>query len=230
MIKSRMSKEQWGELFSHAKHGHTLWDGTAPDPHNPIHAHTTAWQFVNYAKEFGFFKKGDKILDLGCGNGRFAIPFSEMDLTYEGTDPMEECIDFCKTTFKPFPHLRFTHTPIHSPEYGLFGDTTSENYRIDHDNETFDNVIVYSVFTHLQTLPAATNYANEVIRVLKPKGRLFCTWYRSPPNKSPDTFIGRTVYNEWDIMTMLKGFEFLHTYGGHTDAYYDQWALFCVKS
>lgn len=224
-----MNQEEWAFAFSHAKHGHILWDGTAPDPKNPAHAYTTAWKFVNHAMYLGFFKPKNRILDLGCGNGRFGIPFSEMDVRYEGVDPVKPCIDFCRTTFRPFPHLQFHFADIYNEVFNKHGGVDPAHYRLPYDDRSFDDVICYSVFTHLQTLEVAKNYMAEVKRVLKPGGKLFCSWYRSPPNPSPDPYVGRTVYAESDILTMLQGFSCEYSYGGHTDVFYDQWALFCTR-
>jgi SAM-dependent methyltransferase len=221
------TKEEWAKIFSKACHGHILWNGNAPDPSNPIHAYDTAHNFVSHAIHLGFFNKGNHILDLGCGNGRFGICFSEMDVTYEGVEPMKECVDFCKEAFFDYPHLNFNHTPVNSPDYGLSGNVEPLNFKLNYPDSFFDDVICYSVFTHLQTLDVAKNYIKEIKRVLKPNGNLFITFYRSPPNKSADPYFGRTVFNEWDILTILNGFDCLFSYGGHTDKFYDQWGMFC---
>lgn len=224
------SEAEWAAIFSKAKHGHILWDGNASDPTNPIHAVTSAHNFVSHGKSLSFFQDGHKILDLGCGNGRFAIEFSNLDVQYEGIEPMIECVNFCKEAFADFSHINFHHLPINSPEYGLKGETDMVDFTLPFPDQFFDDVICYSVFTHLKTLTIAQRYMSEIFRVIKPKGNLFVTFYRSPPNKAADNFIGRTVYNEWDIMTLLNGFDVLYSYGGHTDAYYDQWGLFCRQN
>lgn len=221
------SQENWVKIFSEAKYGHTLWDGNAPDPDNPIHAYNSAHHFVSHARSLGFFRPKSKILDLGCGNGRFAIVFSEMNVKYEGIEPMKECVNFCKGAFREYPHLNFHHTPVNSPDYGLTGDQPPNHFTLDYPNDFFSDIICYSVFTHLQTLEIAQHYMQEMKRVLRPNGNLFITFYRSPPNKAADSYAGRTVYNEWDIMTMLKQFDVLYSYGGHEDKFYDQWGLFC---
>lgn len=223
------TKEEWAAVFAGAKHGHVLWDGNAPDPTNPAHAYTSAHHFVSHAKCFGFFRDGGRILDLGCGNSRFGIVFSEMDVEYEGVEPMAECVEFAKAAFGDYGHMRFHHTPVNSPDYGLSGGVDPVHFKLDYPDEHFTDLIAYSVFTHLQTVPVAYNYMNEIRRVLRPGGKLFISWYRSPPDKKADPYIGRSVYNEWDIMNMMWGFSFDCTYGGHTGLYYDQWGMFCTR-
>ncbi len=225
-----MTKEQWMAIFAKAKHGHILWDGNAENPSSPIHAYNTAWSFVRHGEFLGMFRPNSHILDLGCGNGRFGIPFSEMDVTYEGVDPVRECIDFCREAFQDYPRLHFQFADVYNEVFNPSGTINPKNYQLPFDQHSFDDVICYSVFTHLQTVEVATAYMREIKRVIKPGGKLFCTWYRSPPNPQPDPYVGRTVYLESDIMSLLQGFTFQCTYGGHTDAYYDQWGLFCTKS
>lgn len=226
------TKEEWAATFVNAKHGHILWDGRAANPYAPELAYTTAFEFVDFAKTFGMFKEGNKILDLGCGNGRFCIPFSTMNVEYTGLDPMREQILFCQSTFASYPRLKFAHIDVKNEVFNPAGSVPVEQYQFPFPNGYLDDVIAYSVFTHLQTLSAAQSYMREIKRVLKPGGKLFITWYRSPPDPKPNDYVGRTVYNEWDIMTMMNGFNYSFTYGGHNSQndYYDQWALFCVKA
>lgn len=236
MLKSpcrKRSREDWAAVFSEAKEGHVLWDGWAPDPYNPIHAVNSSHDFVTTAESFGFFRPGGKVLDLGCGNGRLGIALSERDIDYLGLDPFLPSIRFCRQAFRRYPRMRFEHIDVRNSHFHPSGGVQARAFRIDAPDDSFQDVIAYSVFTHLETLESARNYVAEICRVLKPGGHLFTSWYRSPPNLHQDQTVGRTVYNEWDIMTMLSGFSCDFSYGGHTDKYYDQWAIFstqCEKS
>lgn len=223
------TKEQWAEVFSTAKAGHVMWDGNAEDPYDPVHAYTTSKEFIQFGQTLGFFKKGDKILDIGCGNGRFCIPLSEMIVNYTGIDPMLEQIIFCQNAFKDYKHLKFAHCDVRNEVFNPNGSIPPEQYRFPFPDGYFDDIIAYSVFTHLQTLLVASHYMDEVRRTLKTGGKFFVTWYRSPPDPIENNFVGRTVYHEWDIMTIMQGFKFQVTYGGHTAGFYDQWGIFCER-
>lgn len=221
-------KAYWAKVFSDAKHGHILWDGTAKNPTDPNLAYLTSIKFTEHAEYLGFFKPNNKVLDLGCGNGRFATVMCEKDVSYVGIDPCRKSIEFCKSAFSDFNNVQFIFSDIWNEVFNPSGSIAAENYKIPFPDSHFDDVIVYSVFTHLQTLPTAQNYAKEIRRVMKPGGKLFCTWYRSPPNQITD-YVGRTCYPEHEIMNMLSGLKFDHTYGGNNSEFYDQWCLFCTK-
>lgn len=229
VIQPKRTKEYWSKVFAAAKHGHILWDGNDKDPTAPELAYVTAQQFIQHAKFLGFFKDKSRILDIGCGNGRFCIFFSEMNVTYDGIDPMLPCIDFCKQAFGGYPQLHFHFANIYNQDSNPKGIIQSIDYLFPFPDQSFDDVIAYSVFTHLERPEVAKHYMSEIKRVLRRNGKLFITCYRSPPNPKADPYVGRTVYLESDIMTMLNGFSFDYTYGGHTDQFYDQWGLFCTK-
>jgi SAM-dependent methyltransferase len=224
----KKTKEEWATIFSDAKCGHVLWDGWATDPYNPIHAYHSSHKFIDHASYYGFFKIGGKVLDLGCGNGRLAIALSEKPVDYTGIDPVKNSIDFCQEAFKDYPHLKFQFMDIKNETFNKNGNIDPRQFTIPFDDQYFDTIICYSVFTHLQEIEIATRYMCEITRVLKPKGKFFSTWYRSPPNEL-DNFVGRTAYLESDIMTILHNFSFQHTYGGHSNQFYDQWAIFATK-
>lgn len=224
-----MNKNQyWAEIYSKAKHGHILWDGNAKNPTDPALAYETSIQFVSYAQSHGMFKTNNKILDIGCGNGRFATIFCELNVSYFGIDPCKGSIDFCKDAFKDFDNIKFSFLDVYNQVFNPDSKILPENYKFPFPNNSFDDIIVYSIFTHLQNTQSAYNYSKEIKRILKPGGKLFCTWYRSPPNQITD-YVGRTCYAEHDIMNMLSGLNFEHTYGGHKSEYYDQWCLLCSK-
>ena len=221
----KKSKEQYSEIFSNPKDKNT---------YNPEHNYTSSNQFIEHALYLGFFSTGNKVLDLGCGNGRLGISLSNLDLDieYQGLDPMLPCIEFEKNVFIDFPKMHFNHQDIYSAISNPTGTIKPEYYKFPFPDNYFDDVICYSVFAHLERFEVALNYMSEIKRVLKDGGKFFITCYRSPPDPKPYSSGERTVYLESDIMNMLSGFQFLYTYGGHVNQkqeYYDQWGLFCVK-
>lgn len=56
------------------------------------------------------------------------------------------------------------------------GRYSADEYRFPFEDESFDFVVLTSVFTHL--LPAdRDNYISEIARVLRPRGRCFATFF-----------------------------------------------------
>jgi len=215
--------QDWADKFSTLKAGHILWDGTAKNPSDPRLAVTTSRHFCQHVGSFGFLEPGNHILDVGCGNGRLCIGLTEYDITYEGFDTEKPCIDFCNTTFADYPQFKFQYVDV-AAYSNAKGQTPASQFIFPYEDNSFDTVIVYSVFTHLCDYESADNYMKQIKRVLKPGGKIFCTWYRSPPNPATD-FFGRTTYYEAQIMNLMQGFWALQTYGGHSTKYFDQWVI-----
>ena len=102
-----------------------------------------------------FIKKGDKILDLGCGNGRLFEIVNGAE--YIGVDISEKMIQVAK---KRYPQAQFLVTsPLSLP--------FSEN--------TFDKVFCLSVLHHIPSSQLRVQFLREIKRVLKPQGLLFIT-------------------------------------------------------
>ncbi len=102
-----------------------------------------------------FIKKGDKILDLGCGNGRLFEIVNGAE--YIGVDISEKMIEIAKTRY---PQAQFLVT---SPLLLPFPDNT------------FDKVFCLSVLHHIPSEQLRRRFLGEIKRVLKPEGLLFLT-------------------------------------------------------
>jgi ubiquinone/menaquinone biosynthesis C-methylase UbiE len=121
-----------------------------------------------------------KILDIGCGIGRVAIPLTayiSKEGRYEGFDIVRQGIEWCKDKIsKKFPNFNFTHIDLRNELYNLETDTTSAEFTFPYEDHSFDIVIATSLFTHM--LPKDTErYVQEVSRLLKVNGKLLCTFF-----------------------------------------------------
>ncbi len=110
--------------------------------------------------EFLFKKnleKKDKVLDLGCGNGRFYSLVSSEKAFYTGVDFSENLI---KVARKKYPEVDFqTGSALNLP----FSD-----------NE-FHKIFSISVLHHIPSRQLRSQFLKECRRVLKPKGVLIIT-------------------------------------------------------
>jgi len=110
-----------------------------------------------------FIKKGEKILDLGCGNGRlFEI---KNDAEYFGADVSSKMIEIAK---KNYPQGKFFLTsPLSLPFQDHF----------------FDKVFCLSVFHHIPSFKYRMQFLKEIKRVLKKDGTLILTVWNLLPKK-----------------------------------------------
>lgn len=104
-----------------------------------------------------YIKEGDKILDIGCGNGRLYELVKEKSVDYVGIDNSEKMIEIAK---KKFPEARF-----------LIADALNLPFK----NEEFDAAFMIAVFPHIPSEKLQIQALSEVNRVLKKNGYLFIT-------------------------------------------------------
>jgi SAM-dependent methyltransferase len=121
-----------------------------------------------------------RVLDIGCGIGRMAIPLTQYlsrEARYEGFDPVRRSIDHCRSRTTPsYPNFCFQHADVYNKSYNPQGVLVDAEYRFPYPDGTFDVALAVSVFTHL--LPAGTErYIAETARVLKPGGRFLATYF-----------------------------------------------------
>jgi len=215
------SREEWLQLLATTTEWHL--QGEKPEVH-----YDSAFEIIERSGAAGLWREGDTILDIGCGNGRLAIPLTTRDVRYIGVEPIAACVEFCRRAFAPWPNLRFVHLDLKSERYNPDGTINPLEFVFPVEDRSVDTILFASVFTHLGTLEVCKRYLDESLRVLKPGGRIGCSWFRSPPNTvCSDT--SRTVFLESDIINLLKPFRVLHTEGGLTDGCHDQWVMMLQK-
>ncbi len=103
-----------------------------------------------------YIKKGAKVLDLGCGNGRLSEFLKQKDVTYLGVDNNSKFIEIAK---KNFPEEKF-----------MLGDMV----KVDTD-ESFDNILCIAAYHHLPNKEDRVAAALEMHRLLKKDGVLILT-------------------------------------------------------
>lgn len=135
---------------------------------------------------FQFFQKychpktNAHILDIGCGTGQMAVQFlsylNEEGL-YQGMDVNKEEIDWCMRNIKPLrKNFRFSVVNVCNKIYNPEGEVHAEHFHFPYKKNSFDFVILLSVFTHMVPKDLE-NYMREIFRVLKKGGKCFMTFF-----------------------------------------------------
>jgi len=99
------------------------------------------------------------------------------DGRYEGLDIMTEPIQRAQAIIsKDHPNFRFQVADVYNENYNRHGKFQASEYRFPFPDDTFDVVLLGSVFTHMR--PADVDrYLAEIGRVSKPGGRSLVTYF-----------------------------------------------------
>ncbi|MDP2926557.1 MAG: class I SAM-dependent methyltransferase [bacterium] len=109
-----------------------------------------------------YTKEKDKVLDVGCGNGRFLDLLGQKKIDYIGVDNSEEQI---REAQKKYPDRNF-----------LVADALNLPF----PNDSFDKVFLIAVLHHIPSINLRIKVLAELQRVLKPGGFLLLTVWRPP--------------------------------------------------
>jgi ubiquinone/menaquinone biosynthesis C-methylase UbiE len=132
---------------------------------------------------FDYSKKNEKILDLGCGNGRFSKYLQETD--YTGVDFSEKMIEQAK---KRFPDKKF-----------IVADALNLPFEDNYFDKIYSVAMIHQIPSHKYRLEALI----EIKRTLKPNGQIFLTaWkalgaqgsHRFERGEGKDVFLKRERY------------------------------------
>ncbi|MEJ7014150.1 class I SAM-dependent methyltransferase, partial [Sinorhizobium meliloti] len=136
-------------------------------------------EFLGHFIRLGGVRPESRVLDIGCGIGRMAVPLTQyLDFEkghYSGIDPVEGGIGWCRRFITSvYPNFAFQRVDIAHELYNPSGKISGNALKLPYADGHFDFVIMTSIVTHLPPDEVLV-YLREVGRLLKPGGRLFMT-------------------------------------------------------
>jgi len=117
------------------------------------------WEEVRFLFD-DYVRPGDKVLDLGCGNGRFFEILKDKGVDYIGVDFSERLIEIAK---KRYPQVKFQ---------------VADALNLPFPNNFFDKVYTIAVLHHIPSKEFRQRFLEEAKRVLKPGGLLILTVWK----------------------------------------------------
>jgi ubiquinone/menaquinone biosynthesis C-methylase UbiE len=141
---------------------------------------TNGEEFFRYYTELCDLRPYERMLDVGCGIGRKTFLLTDYlnhQGSYEGLDIVKTGIDWCteRITCK-YPRFKFQLIDVFNRHYNPTGRYKASEYTFPFADESFDFVVLCSVFTHMQTQDVE-HYLCEVARVLKTGGRCLISFF-----------------------------------------------------
>lgn len=118
-----------------------------------------------------YIKESERVLDLGCGNGRLFELFKDKKVKYVGVDFSKKLIEKAKEKYGNYFQIA-----------DIFSLPFSDNY--------FDSIWVIAVFHHIPSQELQLKALKEMGRVLKKNGKIIMTcWYLFRPFFRKDILI-----------------------------------------
>jgi len=137
-------------------------------------------EFFNYYVALCGLKRNERVLDIGSGIGRKTFLLTDYlseEGSYEGLDIVKSGVDWCTERItRKYPHFKFQLIDVYNQHYHPDGKYKASEYRFPFADESFDLVLLGSVFTHM--LPEdMKHYLSEIARVMKRGARCLISFF-----------------------------------------------------
>ena len=190
------SAEEWKAVCRNITAGYTP-DGKKEE------TYASGVELAKLLSDLGVWKDGDRIVEIGSGNGRLAMGLYGHTVEYQGLEIIEPCVTFCQAAFRGIPGFAFRHVDMKNGRYWYHGalDPAKDSYPV--EDGWADVVLALSVFSHTGTLAVANHLYSEMVRIAKPGGLVFTTWYFGRPDESER----KTVYDRSAVNHLFTGLQ-----------------------
>lgn len=166
----------------------------------------TGKALLDMLKEYGGLQPGDRVLDVGSGIGRLAVPltsFLQNKGSYEGFDVVKSGVAWCtKNISSEYPNFNFLHVNLKNDLYNLNANSIrASNFVFPYKDEDFNMVFLFSVFSHMMPQDLE-NYLDQIKRVLTNGGICLATFF---------------IINPENLLSMATGnkLNFQNNYGNY---------------
>ena len=136
-------------------------------------------EFLGYCVELASLEPTDRVLDVGCGIGRLALPFSRYlndTAMYLGVDTWPTGIAWCdRHVATSSPNFSFRLLDVFDQKYNPQGRPGDDALGIEATSGSFDFATLIAIL-HLEP-GRIRRYLGEVGRLLRPGGHYLGTWY-----------------------------------------------------
>jgi cyclopropane fatty-acyl-phospholipid synthase-like methyltransferase len=157
----------------------------------------TGEEFLGHFTELGGLRPSDRVLDIGCGIGRMALPLTDYldGGSYAGFDVGREMVRWCRRRISSrWSDFEFTWAPVYNAKYNPFGDVSAVEFRFPYEDDDFDFAFATSLFTHLGRAETR-HYLAETARVLRPGGACLLTFFLLTEESEAEVAGGRAAFD-----------------------------------
>jgi ubiquinone/menaquinone biosynthesis C-methylase UbiE len=158
----------------------------------------TGNEYLAHFQALGGLQPGDRVLDMGCGIGRMAIPlmgYLDDSGSYAGFDVGRAMIRWCRREISARrPDFQFEWAPVYNQKYNPFGSISAAEFRFPYADGSFDFALATSLFTHL-VRAETQHYLRETARVLRPGGTCLLTFFALDEHAEREIAAGRASFD-----------------------------------